>query len=71
MKSMIRYHAIAVGLLVGLLLFRVLAVGLGLCVLSVTGLLLVQQYWLAMLVLILGLLVYEGGYWVLVGQWRR
>jgi hypothetical protein len=71
MKQMIRYRAMVVGFMVGLVLFRVLTVGVGLCLLSVTGLLMVQQYWLAMLVLVVGLLVYEGGYWLLVGKWGR
>jgi hypothetical protein len=59
------------GFLVGLVLFRVLTFGVGLCLLSVAGLLMVQQYWLAMLVLALTLLLYEGGYWLLVGKWGR
>jgi hypothetical protein len=66
-----QYRLLVMGLLIGQLLWRCLLFPVGLLVWSAVGLLMVQQYGLALLVLTLALLVYEGGYWLLVGRWGR
>jgi len=68
---MMRYRVLVIGLILGQVLFKLLTFAVGLLLCSALGLLIVQQFWLAVMMLTVALLVYEGGYWLLVGRWVR
>jgi hypothetical protein len=69
MQRRMRYQALMILFMIGQLLFKGLTFAVGVLLMSAAGLLIVQHYWLAMLVLTLAVLLYEGGYWLLVGRW--
>jgi hypothetical protein len=71
MPELIRYRLLVVTFMVFGVLYRVLCLPVGALVLSAAGLLIGQQYWLAMLVLTIAFLYYELIYWVLIGRWMR
>src|SRR5215831_7038908 len=63
MREIARYRLLVVTFMAFGLLYRILCVPVGLLVLSATGLLISQHYWLAMLTLAIALLYYELIYW--------
>jgi hypothetical protein len=71
MHDLLRYRALVILCFIGLCLYRLLLLGVGALLLSAVGLLISQQYWLALLIGLLAGGLYEGGYWLLVGRWMR
>ena len=71
MSEKIRYYALVTGFMMGQLLFKALALIVGGLLMSMAGLLIVQQYWLAMVVGTCAACAYEGGHWLFVARWAR
>jgi hypothetical protein len=71
MPEMVRYRLLVLGLIVGYVVFKLLALVAAWFFFSAAGLLMMGFYGHALLVLIVGIVVYEGSYWLLVGRWAR
>jgi hypothetical protein len=59
------------GVVLGAALCRLLSLLLGVCILSASGLVLVGAVWPAVLVASVGVLLYDGGVWLVYGRPRR
>ena len=71
MPEMVRYRLLVFGLIVGYAVFKLLTLVVALFLFSTVGLLLMGSYGHALLVIVVGILIYEGAYWLLVGRWAR
>lgn len=65
----LRFHLLVCLFIVLQMLFLPLLILVGAMALSAVGLLITQHYGQAFFVVVLALVFYEAGYWLLIGKW--
>jgi hypothetical protein len=71
MREAAQYRLLVVTFMFFGVLYRVLCLPVGVLALSAGGLLIVQQYWLAVLTLTVAWAYYELIHWLLIARWLR